>query len=124
MQQGKAAADGAGPAAEPGGDLVAEGAVLAGPGAERPGLLAGRAPLLIAAALDLLLQEARDSLYLSPPAEGDPAQRLRLFARVVYGIYDRQGDSLTTLLEHRDDAQIGPRSPACGEGAASNSKTS
>jgi AcrR family transcriptional regulator len=64
---------------------------------------------LIAAALDLLLAEARDSLSPSPPAEGDPAERLRLFARVVYGIYDRQGDSLTTLLEHRDDAQIGPQ---------------
>jgi AcrR family transcriptional regulator len=63
---------------------------------------------LVAAALDLLLQEARDSLYLSPPAEGDPAQRLRLFVRLAYGIYDRQGDSLTTLLDHRDDPQIGP----------------
>jgi AcrR family transcriptional regulator len=64
---------------------------------------------LIAAALDLLLAEARDSLDLSPPAEGDPAERLRLFARVVYGLYERQGDSLATLLEHRDDAQIRPQ---------------
>ena len=31
---------------------------------------------LIAAALELLLAEARDSLYLSPPADGDPAPRL------------------------------------------------
>ena len=62
---------------------------------------------LIAAALDLLLQEARDSLYLNPPAEVDPAERLRLFVRLVYGIYGRQGDSLTTLLDHRGDPTIG-----------------
>jgi AcrR family transcriptional regulator len=64
---------------------------------------------LIAAAFDLLLQEARDSLYLSPPAEGDPGDRLRHFVRLVYDIYGRQGDSLSTLLDHRDDPQIGPQ---------------
>ena len=64
---------------------------------------------LIAAALDLLLREARDSLYLNTPAEVDPAERLRLFVRLVYDIYDRQGDSLTTLLDHRGDPQIGPQ---------------
>ena len=41
---------------------------------------------LIAAALGLLLQEARDSLYLDTPAEGDPAERLRSFVRLVYGV--------------------------------------
>jgi AcrR family transcriptional regulator len=64
---------------------------------------------LVAAALGLLLQEARDSLYLNTPAEIDPAERLRLFVRLVYGIYGRQGDSLTTLLDHRGDPQIGPQ---------------
>jgi len=64
---------------------------------------------LIAAALDLLLTEARDSLYLTPPADGDPAERLRLFVRLVYDVYGRQGDSLSTLLDHRDDPQIGPQ---------------
>jgi AcrR family transcriptional regulator len=64
---------------------------------------------LIAAALELLLAEARDSLYLSPPADGDPAERLRLFVRLVYDVYGRQGDSLSTLLDHRDDPQIGPQ---------------
>jgi AcrR family transcriptional regulator len=62
---------------------------------------------LIAAALGLLLQEARDSLYLDTPAEGDPAERLRLFVRLVYGVFGRQGDSLTTLLDHQSDPQIG-----------------
>ena len=64
---------------------------------------------LIAAALDLLLQEARDSLYLDTPAEVDPAERLRQFVRLVYGIYGQQGDSLTTLLDHRGDPKIGPQ---------------
>jgi AcrR family transcriptional regulator len=64
---------------------------------------------LIAAALDLLLTEARDSLYLSPPAAGDPAERLRLFGRLVYDVYGRQGDSLATLLDHQDDPQVGPQ---------------
>ncbi len=64
---------------------------------------------LIAAALDLLLQEARASLYLNPPADGNPAERLRLFVRMVYDVYGRQGDSLSTLLDHRDDPQIGPQ---------------
>ena len=62
---------------------------------------------LIAAALGLLLQEARDSLYLDTSAEGDPAERLRLFVRLVYGVFARQGDSLTTLLDHQSDPQIG-----------------
>ena len=62
---------------------------------------------LIAAALGLLLQEARDSLYLDTSAEGDPAERLRLFVRLVYGGFARQGDSLTTLLDHQSDPQIG-----------------
>jgi AcrR family transcriptional regulator len=64
---------------------------------------------LIAAALDLLLQEARDSLYLDTPAEVDPAERLRQFVRQVYGLYGQQGDSLTTLLDHRGDPKIGPQ---------------
>jgi TetR/AcrR family transcriptional regulator, transcriptional repressor of bet genes len=58
---------------------------------------------LIAAAIDLLLQEARDSLYLDTPAEVDPAERLRQFVRLVYGLYGQQGDSLTILLDHRGD---------------------
>jgi AcrR family transcriptional regulator len=64
---------------------------------------------LIAAALDLLLQEARDSLYLNTPAGVDPAERLRLLVRLVYDIYDRQGDSLATLLDHRGDPEIEPQ---------------
>jgi AcrR family transcriptional regulator len=64
---------------------------------------------LIAAALDLLLQQARDSLYLSPPDDGDPAERLRRFVGLVYDIYARQGDSLSTLLDHRDDPRTGPQ---------------
>jgi TetR/AcrR family transcriptional regulator, transcriptional repressor of bet genes len=64
---------------------------------------------LVAAALDLLLQEARDSLYLDTPAEVDPAERLRQFVRLVYGIYGQQGDLLTTLLDHRGDPKIGPQ---------------
>lgn len=64
---------------------------------------------LIAAALDLLLQEARDSLYLDTPAEVDPAERLRQFVRQVYGLYGQQGDSLTILLDHRGDPKIGPQ---------------
>jgi AcrR family transcriptional regulator len=64
---------------------------------------------LIAAALDLLLQEARDSLNLDTPAEADPAERLRQFVRLVYGIYGQQGDSLTILLDHRGDPTIGPQ---------------
>jgi AcrR family transcriptional regulator len=63
---------------------------------------------LIAAVLDLLLAEARDALYLDPPTEGSPAERLRLFVGLVYDVYGRQGDSLATLLDHRDDPQIGP----------------
>jgi hypothetical protein len=49
------------------------------------------------------------SLHLSPPADGDPAERLRLFVHLVYDIYGRPGDSLSTLLDHRDDPQIGPQ---------------
>jgi AcrR family transcriptional regulator len=64
---------------------------------------------LIAAALDLLLQQARDSLYLSSPADGSPAERLRLFVGLVYDIYARQGDSLSTLLDHRDDPRTAPQ---------------
>jgi AcrR family transcriptional regulator len=64
---------------------------------------------LIAEALRTLLAEARDSLYMSPPAEGSPAERLRLFVRFVYDIYERQGDSLSTLLDHRHDPQIEPQ---------------
>jgi AcrR family transcriptional regulator len=62
---------------------------------------------LIAAAVGLLLQEARDSLCLDTSAEGDPAERLRLFVRLVYGVFARQGDSLTTLLDHQSDPQVG-----------------
>jgi len=70
---------------------------------------------LIAAALDLLLQEARDSLYLDTTAEADPAERLRQFVRLVYGIYGQQGDSLTILLDHRGDPTIGPQVTMMGE---------
>src|SRR5271169_5858357 len=50
---------------------------------------------LIAEALDRLLQQARDALYLGTPEPGDPAGQLGAFVRLVYGIYDRQGASLT-----------------------------
>jgi TetR/AcrR family transcriptional regulator, transcriptional repressor of bet genes len=62
---------------------------------------------LIAAAVGLLLQETRDSLCPDTTAEGDPAERLRLFVRLVYGVFARQGDSLTTLLGHQSDPQVG-----------------
>jgi hypothetical protein len=41
---------------------------------------------------------------------GDPAEKLCAFVRLVYGIYERQGAWLATLLDHRAipriDAQI------------------
>src|SRR5271154_7026495 len=61
---------------------------------------------LIAEALDRLLEEARDALYLGAPEPGDPVGQLRAFAQLVYGIYDRQGASLTTLLDHRSEPRI------------------
>jgi hypothetical protein len=48
-------------------------------------------------------------LYLDMPAGVDPAERLRQFVRLVYGIYGQQGDSLTILLDHRGDPKIGPQ---------------
>jgi AcrR family transcriptional regulator len=61
---------------------------------------------LIAAALDRLLREYRDVFDMQPPGQGDPAERLRSFARLLYDIFARQGASITTLLDHRDDPQI------------------
>jgi AcrR family transcriptional regulator len=62
---------------------------------------------LIAQALGRLLQEFRDALDTQPPGQGDPAERLRSFVRLIYDTYHRQGRSLTTLLDHRADPQIG-----------------
>ena len=61
---------------------------------------------LIAAALQHLLQEYRDAFDMRPPGQGDPPERLRSFARVLYDTFARQGRSITTLLDHRDDPQI------------------
>jgi AcrR family transcriptional regulator len=61
---------------------------------------------LIAEALSRLLQDFRDTLDLKLPNQGDPAERLRSFVRLLYNTYDRQGSSLATLLDHRDDPQI------------------
>jgi AcrR family transcriptional regulator len=61
---------------------------------------------LIAAALQRLLQEYRDAFDMRPPGEGDPPERLRSFARVLYDTFARQGRSITTLLDHREDPQI------------------
>jgi AcrR family transcriptional regulator len=61
---------------------------------------------LVAQALGRLLQEFRDALGAQLPDRGDPAERLRSFVRLLYDTYHRQGRSLTTLLDHRDDPQI------------------
>jgi AcrR family transcriptional regulator len=46
-----------------------------------------------------LLQAFRDTLQLDMPETGKPADRLRQFAAVLYNMYERQGEALTTLLE-------------------------
>jgi AcrR family transcriptional regulator len=61
---------------------------------------------LIAEALHRLIQEFRDAMDVQPSDQGDPAERLRSFVRLLFDIYARQGASLTTLLDHRDDPQI------------------
>jgi AcrR family transcriptional regulator len=64
---------------------------------------------LIADALSRLLAEFRDAVDAQPPGQGEPAERLRSFVRLLFDTYERQGTSLTTLLEHRDDPQIGAK---------------
>ena len=61
---------------------------------------------LIAEALSRLLAEFRNAVETQPPDQGEPAKRLRSFVRLLFDTYERQGTSLTTLLEHRDDPQI------------------
>jgi AcrR family transcriptional regulator len=61
---------------------------------------------LIAAALRRLLAEYRDAFDMQPPGQGDPAERLRSFTRLLYDTFARQGASITALLDHRDDPQI------------------
>jgi AcrR family transcriptional regulator len=61
---------------------------------------------LIAEALSRLLAEFREAVEAQPPDQGDPAERLHSFVRLLFDTYERQGASLTTLLQHRDDPQI------------------
>src|SRR6202451_2049310 len=46
-----------------------------------------------------LLQAFRDTLQLEIPGTGEPAERLRQFASVLFAMYEQQGAALTTLLE-------------------------
>jgi AcrR family transcriptional regulator len=61
---------------------------------------------LIAEALHRLIQEFRDAMDVQPSDLGDPTERLASFVRLLFDIYARQGASLSTLLDHRDDPQI------------------
>jgi AcrR family transcriptional regulator len=61
---------------------------------------------LIAEALSRLLAEFREAVETQPPDQGDPAERLHSFVRLLFDTYERQGTSLTTLLQHRDNPQI------------------
>jgi AcrR family transcriptional regulator len=54
---------------------------------------------LLSAVQAELLQAFRDTLQLEIPETGEPAERLRQFVAVLFGMYEEQGAALTTLLE-------------------------
>ena len=54
---------------------------------------------LLSAVQAELLGAFRDTLQLEIPETGEPAERLRQFVAVLFGIYEQQGTALTTLLE-------------------------
>ena len=50
-----------------------------------------------------LLEMFRNAAMLDCPTTGEPAERLRQFVSILFDNYERQGESLTTLLALNDD---------------------
>jgi AcrR family transcriptional regulator len=61
---------------------------------------------LISEAFAVQLEFIRDLLANDVPGEGDARTKLNRFVEVLFGVYVNEGQSLTTLMNHREIAEV------------------